>query len=75
MTVTEVIGTAISRTIENGSISSDKTVIVNGQPFVVLSILSQGKTIKTASTGMSVYLVLLDGTEDDFKVGDAVYLP
>lgn len=74
MTVTEVIGTAISGTIENGAVSSDETVIVNGQPFVVLMILSQGKTINTASTGMNVYLTL-NGTEYDFKVGDAVYLP
>ena len=72
---TDPRGVVISGTIENGTVKLGQKVTINHQEFAIVGLEQSHKLIDTASTGMTVSMRLRGATENNFAVGDAVYLP
>lgn len=72
---TDPRGVVISGTIGNGTVKLGQNVTINHQEFAIVGLEQSLKLIDTASTGMTVSMRLRGATENNFAVGDAVYLP
>lgn len=67
-------GVVICGTIENESVSIGSNVMINGQILVVVELTESNRNTSTASAGISITMRLRDAIENNFKVGDEVYL-
>ena len=72
---TDPRGVVISGTIENGTVKLGQNVTINHREFPIVGLEQSHKLIDTASTGMTVSMRLRGATENNFAVGDVVYLP